>query len=73
MTLRVPPALEDDRAAVDRMARGDASAVADLYDRHMQLRSPARCAYFVFSRGEPGSKREEVIRQITAGRSRVTS
>ena len=43
------------------------------YDRHMQLRSPARCAYFVFSRGEPGSKREEVIRQITAGRSRVTS
>src|SRR5688572_2341682 len=34
MTLRVPPALEDDRAAVDRMARGDAAAVADLYDRH---------------------------------------
>src|SRR4030095_13826918 len=34
MTLRVPPALEDDRAAVDRMARGDASAVANLYDRH---------------------------------------
>ena len=32
MTLRVPPALEDDRAAVDRMARGDAAAVADLYD-----------------------------------------
>ena len=43
------------------------------YDRHMKLRSPARCAYFVFSRGEPGSKREEVIRQITASQSRVTS
>jgi RNA polymerase sigma-70 factor, ECF subfamily len=34
MTLRVPPALEDDRTAVDRMAHGDASAVANLYDRH---------------------------------------
>ena len=34
MTLRVPPALEDDRAAVDRMTRGDASAAAELYDRH---------------------------------------
>ena len=43
------------------------------YDRHMQLRSPARCAYFVFSKGDPGSRREDVIRQITAGRSRVTS
>jgi SAM-dependent methyltransferase len=43
------------------------------YDRHMQLRSPARCAYFVFSKGNPGSRREDVIRQITGGRSRVTS
>ena len=43
------------------------------YDRHMKLRSPARCAYFVFAKGEPGSRREDVIRQITAGRSRVTS
>ena len=34
MTLSVPPALEDDRTAVDRMAHGDASAVANLYDRH---------------------------------------
>jgi RNA polymerase sigma-70 factor (ECF subfamily) len=35
MTLRVPTAaLELDRVAVARMARGDASAMADLYDRH---------------------------------------
>jgi len=26
--------LDDDRVAVDRMARGDSSALADLYDRH---------------------------------------
>jgi hypothetical protein len=43
------------------------------YDRHMKLRSPARCAYFVFSKGNPGSRREDVIQQITAGRARVAS
>ena len=34
------------------------------YDRHMTLRSPARCAYFVFSKQGAAPRRESVLRAI---------
>lgn len=43
------------------------------YDEHMEKRSPARRAYFVF--GKPGAavRRTAVIQRITAGRSKLLS
>ena len=40
------------------------------YDRHMKLRSPARMAYFVFSKS-PGRRREDVVRRISGTGSKV--
>jgi RNA polymerase sigma-70 factor (ECF subfamily) len=60
MTLRVPPvAFEDDRVAVTRMARGDASALADLYDRH------ARAIYSLALRMlADAAEAEDVVQEV---------
>ena len=60
MTLRVPTAaLELDRVAVARMARGDASAMADLYDRH------ARAIYSLALRMlADGAEAEDVVQDV---------
>ena len=42
------------------------------YDRHMRRHSPARCAYFVFSKGDADERRAAVIGAIESSPSRVT-
>jgi hypothetical protein len=39
------------------------------YDRHMRRRSPARCAYFVFAKGDAGTRRAAVMQRIAAEKS----
>ena len=41
------------------------------YDRHMRLRSPARCAYFVFAKGDAGARRAAVMQRIAAAKSKA--
>jgi len=41
------------------------------YDRHMRVRSPARCAYFVFAKGDPGARRAATMRRIETTGSRI--
>jgi len=48
-------------------------ALHQKYDRHMKAHSPARCAYFVFSKGAPDERREAVVRAIANPSSLITN
>ena len=48
-------------------------ALHQKYDRHMKAHSPARCAYFVFSKGATDDRREAVGRAIANPTSLITN
>ena len=47
-----------------RREAGIERALHNNYDRHMKAHSPARCAYFVFSKDVPDDRRDLVVKRI---------